>query len=257
MLESALENKFRFQYQHLTDYFAPNRPFVLFKPHGSSNWVRRFQGISMDNGQWKKHLNTNGPQIRYDLENNPRVIELLKAFSESKHHSVNDIANHFDKGVFSLATIQNSLYPNIEIAKEEEKLIVKGGVRDYMRTSMPYFPQLLIPYKDKDDFVMPRNHTRLLDRVLPEVQEILIIGWKGEENMMLKKLQQFLGHKEVKITWVDGPKSEAESRSESDTEREGIPSINGVLPKASWVVKPIGFSGFAREIAEETDGFFR
>lgn len=63
-------------------------------------------------------------------------------------------------------------------------------------------PQLLIPLKNKDEFVLPPNHFEYLDNYLKEVEEILIIGWKGTEEKFLKVLNDNLKDKKVIITTI-------------------------------------------------------
>jgi hypothetical protein len=64
------------------------------------------------------------------------------------------------------------------------------------------FPQLLIPIKTKDDFVMPKEHVDLMNNYLAECTDMLIIGWKGQEASFLKTLQEQCGEKEINATFV-------------------------------------------------------
>jgi hypothetical protein len=53
-----------------------------------------------------------------------------------------------------------------------------------------YFPALLMPYRDKDEFTMPSTHYWHLHHYLSHVETLIIIGWKGNEklfNELLKK----------------------------------------------------------------------
>ena len=52
-----------------------------------------------------------------------------------------------------------------------------------------YFPSLLLPYRDKDEFVMPCQHQVRLELVLPHIEELVLIGWKGNENLFNTKLR--------------------------------------------------------------------
>ena len=64
-------------------------------------------------------------------------------------------------------------------------------------------PQLLIPLKEKDDFIMPDEHLEVLENNLSEVDSILIIGWKGTEAKFTRLLNEQLGDKEVEIITIN------------------------------------------------------
>jgi flagellar basal body rod protein FlgG len=66
-----------------------------------------------------------------------------------------------------------------------------------------YFPQLLIPLKEKDQFILPQEHNDYLVNNLKNVNEILIIGWKGTENKFLELLKHSISNKPVNITSVN------------------------------------------------------
>jgi hypothetical protein len=65
-----------------------------------------------------------------------------------------------------------------------------------------YLPQLLLPFKSKDDFIMPPEHEVLLEHFLPTVDEILVLGWKGTEAKFQHLLGKKLGHNPIKITAI-------------------------------------------------------
>jgi hypothetical protein len=66
-----------------------------------------------------------------------------------------------------------------------------------------YYPQLLIPLKTKDDFILPEKHKQVLIECMKNVDDILIIGWKGTEAFFNKQLSGCLGDKKVSITVVN------------------------------------------------------
>ncbi|MBS4066513.1 MAG: hypothetical protein KGZ74_18270 [Chitinophagaceae bacterium] len=82
-----------------------------------------------------------------------------------------------------------------------------------------YFPQLLIPFKSKDSFIMPKEQKDYLDNNLHRVSEILIVGWKGTEYNFLNLLKEKLYEKPVKITCVNGS-----SNNIADHLKEYIPN---------------------------------
>jgi hypothetical protein len=54
-----------------------------------------------------------------------------------------------------------------------------------------YFPALLLPYRDKDEMIMPYFHWEVLHNIaIPEIEELYLIGWKGSEELFNRKLQQ-------------------------------------------------------------------
>lgn len=65
------------------------------------------------------------------------------------------------------------------------------------------FPQILVPLKDKDDFILPTLHREYLENNLSKIDEILVVGWKGSEAKFQHLLQSQIGSKKVKITSVN------------------------------------------------------
>ena len=58
-----------------------------------------------------------------------------------------------------------------------------------------YFPSLLIPYKDKDEMVMPYHHYSLMQWFINSVEDLYLIGWKGNEaafNTLIKRQAHLL-----------------------------------------------------------------
>lgn len=76
-------------------------------------------------------------------------------------------------------------------------------VSDFNMWNNYYFPELLIPYKNKDSFVMPDKHTNSMDAFLPQVENIFVIGWKGAEEKFKTKLKEKLGHKKIHVRYVN------------------------------------------------------
>lgn len=77
-------------------------------------------------------------------------------------------------------------------------------IRHAERKNGFFFPQLLIPFKSKDSFIMPTEQREYLENNLDKVDEILIIGWKGTEYNFLELLNRKLKGKQIKITSVNG-----------------------------------------------------
>jgi hypothetical protein len=50
------------------------------------------------------------------------------------------------------------------------------------------YPALLLPYRDKDEFTMPKSHYFALTGYMGNVENLIIIGWKGNEAAFNKLL---------------------------------------------------------------------
>lgn len=99
----------------------------------------------------------------------------------------------------------NNMYEN-NLSNE----VIKKGLEDEFVLRHEFntkdkfgLPQLLIPLKNKDDFILPPNHFEYLSKFLKEVTEILIIGWKGTEEKFKNLLNVSLGDKNVEITVIN------------------------------------------------------
>lgn len=66
-----------------------------------------------------------------------------------------------------------------------------------------YYPELLIPFKSKDTFVLPDSHKKYLYDNISKVDSILIVGWKGHEEAFLKLLNEKIGEKTIPILSVN------------------------------------------------------
>ncbi len=82
----------------------------------------------------------------------------------------------------------------------EQNLNEEFVLRNQFNTNEHFgLPQLLIPIKNKDEFVLPPNHFEYLENYLEKVEEILIIGWKGTEEKFKNVLRNKLKDKNVNI----------------------------------------------------------
>ena len=55
---------------------------------------------------------------------------------------------------------------------------------------LDYFPALLLPYRDKDEFTMPLRHFINMQFYFQYVETLVIIGWKGNEEAFNRQLLQ-------------------------------------------------------------------
>ena len=96
--------------------------------------------------------------------------------------------------------IEQSLEPKIHAIPSATE---SGVIQDYQKTRA-FFPQILIPLKEKDEFVMPKEHEDEMVRMLKKASEILVIGWKGSEAHFLNCLKENIGEKEIYLTNITG-----------------------------------------------------
>ncbi len=159
ILEKSITKSLGYRFDSLDDYVNTDNKLLLFKPHGSWDWIKKID----------------------------------PAFCQSLHHS----------GQPTMASLHKHIYEKqVSLAKLSDNLAEETTVIDSNMWDNYYFPQLLIPYKQKDAFVMPEKHAILLNTFLTQVEKIIIIGWKGAEGQFKKMLSDALGHKSVKLTYV-------------------------------------------------------
>lgn len=205
LLEEALTRTAGYKYNNIQDYIDAHRKHILlFKPHGSCNWGRTFR---------KEFIGTIGE--RADLRNVEGVARVLFESGYLMH----SITEHLEP--------ETGLFP-IGVGPIESAGVIGKSI----------FPQILIPYKDKDEFVMPDDHIMMMNNTLRDVEEILIIGWKGTEELFMKRLKDSIGNTQVKITVVNM----------GDTSKETEEILRGSLSN----IKELrfcenGFSDFVRK----------
>lgn len=145
-----------------------NKNIKIIKPHGSCNWFKKFN---------------------YKFTLNPK---------ESIHQ-------YIYRTKTSIKKINEDLLPDYRIIEAPRSFEMQNGIgsqKDY------FFPQLLIPLKEKDEFILPEAHENYLINNIQKVKEILIIGWKGTERNFLELLKNNLSSKKINITSVNlGDKS--------------------------------------------------
>lgn len=85
--------------------------------------------------------------------------------------------------------------------------------KDFGETNQVWncFPQILIPLKEKDDFILPKSHLKYLEDNICEISDILIIGWKGTEAKFQKLLFSSLGEKQITVTSINAGFQQVES----------------------------------------------
>jgi hypothetical protein len=146
-------------------------PIKIFKPHGSCNWFKKFSHNF----------------IKFDLHSLLTLKPDLKTINDR-------LTDEIVVSEFPLLKPQSSEldYPIFCLSPE------LANSKNYVDC----FPQLLIPIKSKDEFVMPKEHVDLMNNYLAQCTEMLIIGWKGQEEHFLTTLQEQCGDKEINATFV-------------------------------------------------------
>lgn len=228
IVDQAIESRYGI-INTIKDYLASEtKPISLIKPHGSCDWVRPIET--------KYNNQINNAYADRDA-NDIRLV---------------NIARGIFKNQLSMA--------DIEYITEDKLLLfheVTKGTKYSLRNEKPenykiqrcYWPNLLLPYNEKDEFVMPLFHTQHLDLILSQVEQIYIIGWKGEEQTMMNKFKSKIGARPIKVTVIDGPSN----KSFILHEERIYTQLKKYLPTAEINIHKIGFSGYIRSIVDSPD----
>jgi hypothetical protein len=168
ILELFVGKYFRHHIKSMDDYADINRlPFCIFKPHGSWNWGWKFPSLDPRNrttSRWLFEDGLNYCQIFY---------ELLGDYSEMIDW----------QGWGWEAKLNSNGLGKFGVNKSKLSLIDNGNEN-------LYFPGLLLPYRDKDEFTMPNEHFETMFHYISNVKTIIIIGWKGNEKLFNQILKE-------------------------------------------------------------------
>jgi hypothetical protein len=156
-----------------------DNPFCLFKPHGSWNWGWEFPNLeskSITTAQWLFQEKINYHQLYYKLlVDYSSMIDWESYTIELKMHR-DSIGKH-------------------KVNKSNLSVIHPGNEN-------MFFPALLLPYRDKDEFTMPSSHYWDLHQCISYAETLIIIGWKGNE-FYFNNLLQSAGNKIKRIVIAD------------------------------------------------------
>jgi hypothetical protein len=163
-------------------------------------------------------------------------------------HSVNtEIKNIGNR--FALDVANELIERRTDLNILQDFLIVKSPLGDPERrlpSETPWFPALAIPVESKQEYECPQEQLKALQDCIPQVNKILLIGWRASEKSFLQLLKEKLGETRVHMTAVNG----SERSSNESMGRLVQEDIEGTLhPTGS------GFSDFV--IQHEVDGFLR
>lgn len=179
--------------------------YKIIKLHGSANWAHRVN-IDMD------------PIVLADA---PLTMakELIKRAALLKENKL--ILPDYDIINRPLAAVQGSVF------------------------AYPSFPALAIPVENKQNYECPKKHLEELYACIPQVTNILMIGWRATEADFLKLLKDKLG-KQVHVMAVNGQQISAQ-QANSKLLQAGI--------DARCDSAETGFSDFV--VRREADAFLR
>ncbi len=174
ILDYFLFNSFSQFVTTIDDYINyDNHNFVLLKPHGSCNWGWRLKHDYTMYGEDIHKLLFQKRLLPYDIYKS----EIHAGSSWTINYPTVGAVNYEKK--LGRYTIEKN---NIDLINPN---IVKNK-------TMVYYPALLLPYRDKDDFVMPEKHQNVLRYWVDSIEEITMIGWKAKEelfNLNLKNIR--------------------------------------------------------------------
>ncbi len=167
LLDDELGNYNELELNSLDGYVNYNeKQIVLLKPHGSYNWGWRFPGenTNVSLAQTLYENKSSLAEIYFDSLGDYGKMVLRESWGREKGNHKHDLGRY---------TINKNL---LEVIPEDEL----GA----------WYPALLVPLRDKDEFLMPYHHEDTLDMISKEVEELFLIGWKGGEDLFNRRIQK-------------------------------------------------------------------
>ncbi len=160
ILDEYLSSHFGVKFKEMDDYINFNKEaFLYFKPHGSANWGWNFSS----------------PESRIEINNAPTWLYNNKtSLAEIYYQHLGTIGDMVHSKSWAFDNKYSVNKNRIEI------------ITDYPRR---YLPSLLIPYNEKDEFVMPYHHRLRMEYFMGEMEDLFLIGWKGNEYAFNKLLR--------------------------------------------------------------------
>lgn len=84
----------------------------------------------------------------------------------------------------------------------DDRFEMKSAASNLMDNGLVLSPAIAIPVKNKDSFECPKSHLNTLARVIPEIDKLLVVGWRAQEEHFLRYLKTL--SKEVRVLVVAG-----------------------------------------------------
>jgi len=170
ILDQFIEKVFDTPFKQMADYIDyNNRHILLFKPHGSCNWgwpIKQRGALNSENRILHEALYEQSTEL-WDL-----YYKIIGQFNEMVHKNAWDMESTLHKNSLGRYTINKN---KIEVVATP----INGT----------HFPALLMPYRDKDEFVMSYYHQNVMRWFLGEMEELYLIGWKGNEDVFNRLLK--------------------------------------------------------------------
>ncbi|MFI5449818.1 MAG: SIR2 family protein [Candidatus Bathyarchaeia archaeon] len=152
------------------DAYVTGNDYLLFKLHGSVNWVH--------------DLNSSVPM------NSDKVV-LANQIVEADNVDVSDRFHVAPENLSPPPCVSSMSIPG------------KAGLQ-------PVFPAISIPVLTKNQFECPSTHVNLLKKLISQTDKLVMIGWRGaEENFVDLLCKGVLFHKKIPILVVSGSKDGA------------------------------------------------
>jgi hypothetical protein len=194
LFEQQVEKELGYSYSEINSYDDTSRLIQVFKLHGSSNWCRYLDG-SGDYRSWKSSFSIVNDLI-LNLDNLASLTRLL----ESKISIMNDT------WAKSLEVLNQRTEEEVAAARDPNFTIRSNWSLQPIMAKRQYFPHMLIPYKDKDEFLVPSSQVARLELMLEKCKRVYCIGWKGNE----KKFIDMIESSAFDVTWITGPNGKEE-----------------------------------------------
>jgi hypothetical protein len=193
ILDHYIGDVFRHSFEQMDDYIDYNkRQVLLFKPHGSCNWgwpVTQRHHLRSTLGQFHEAVYEVGAEpweINYSILGNMNEMVHKHAWGMEREVTENGLSRY---------TINKNRIEVISPNKE-------------------FYPALLMPYRDKDEFVMHYDHHHALKWFTGQFEELYLIGWKGNERVFNNLLKDH-GNRLQKIVIVNPNEQENKEVSQS------------------------------------------
>lgn len=200
ILENFLSKYFKKTLTNLNAYIDVNEsPFCVFKPHGSWNWGWQFRNNIAD---WPKYLYDN------DISFYKLYYEILGDHNEMVGwHSwgLEMMINKYRNGKLSIDKSKLSQFDINHVGN--------------------FYPAILLPYRDKDEFTMPPTHYFQLEEYFSYVETLFIVGWKGNEELFNRILYK-KANKISRVIIVDPNPKLVEENLKVILSRHGVTKIN-------------------------------
>lgn len=161
------------------DYVGINdNPFCLFKPHGSWNWGWRFpreisESINGDKAKWLYENDTNFHHLYYALLGSYAEMVDWRGWGTAMQTHKHNLGRY---------------------GPDKNKLLIHD-----VNSFNAHFPAILLPYRDKDEFIMPPSHYYTLKTYFNYVETLIVIGWKGNEAAFNRLLALHYNIKKIVI----------------------------------------------------------